>query len=172
MAPPRRTNLPLLDQHFPPQILERLREAGFEVAVIGGNPERIRVMKYHCAAFFERRADGTLELAQAPGYMFRGEVGRLWDAGYQKFWLLGPPTPRPASLQAGFAGSEPADKLQDERRRPAIAEELRALHNFSEELKAALEVPSFYNESIGTTSEITAYDRVTGRGSPARQRFS
>ncbi len=104
-------------------------------------------MKSEVAAVFERQGAG-LRLAEPPGYVFRGEIGRLWDAGYQKFWLLGPPTEEPFS----------------EPRRPATAEQLRALHDFQEELKYLLGVPSFYNESIGTTSEVTAYDRVQGRG--------
>src|SRR3990172_3465873 len=75
-------------------------------------------------------------------------LGRLRAAGYQKFWLLGPPTDEPFN----------------EPRRPALAEQLQALHAFSEELKSVLGVPSFYNESIGSTCEVTAYDRLKGRG--------
>ena len=144
-APP--TPKPLLTRTFPAQTLDRLRQASFACDTISKNPERIRVMKGEVAAVFERQGGG-LRLAEPPGYVFRGEIGRLWDAGYQKFWLLGPPTDEPFS----------------EPRRPATAEQLRALHNFQEELKYLLGVPSFYNESIGTTSEVTAYDRVKGRG--------
>ncbi|MFQ5664376.1 MAG: hypothetical protein ACE5HL_11150, partial [Terriglobia bacterium] len=140
----------------PAHLIERLRQAGFECATIGSNPERIRVLKHNCAALFERESNGQLRLAQPPGYLFRGEIGRLWDAGYQKFWLLGPPTEEPP-------GEAP---------RPALAEQLKALHRFSEELKSVLGIPSFYNESIGTTSEVTAYDRVRARSSGSRQRFS
>ena len=148
-SPP--TPKPLLTRTFPAQTLDRLRQAGFACDTIAKNPERIRVMKSEVAAVFERQgssASGELRLAEPPGYVFRGEIGRLWDAGYQKFWLLGPPTEEPFS----------------EPRRPATAEQLRALHDFQEELKYLLGVPSFYNESIGTTSEVTAYDRVQGRG--------
>lgn len=147
-APP--TPKPLLTRTFPAQTLDRLRQAGFACDTIAKNPERIRVMKSEVAAVFERQGSG-LRLAEPPGYVFRGEIGRLWDAGYQKFWLLGPPTEEPFS----------------EPRRPATAEQLRALHDFQEELKYLLGVPSFYNESIGTTSEVTAYDRVKGRGPSA-----
>ncbi len=142
------TPRPLSTRAFPPSVLDRLRTAGFDCAVIAQNPERVRVLKGEVAAVFERTAQGEFRLAQAPGYVFRGEIGRLWDAGYQKFWLLGAVTDEPFS----------------EPRRPATAVHLRALHDFSEELKHILGIPSFYNESIGTTSEVTAYDRVQGRG--------
>jgi len=142
------TPRPLATRGFPAASLERLRASGFDCATIAQNPERVRVLKGDVAAVFERTPRGEWRLAQAPGYVFRGEIGRLWDAGYQKFWLLGPVTDEPFS----------------EPRRPATAAQLRALHDFSEELKHLLGVPSFYNESIGTTSEVTAYDRVKGRG--------
>jgi hypothetical protein len=153
---------PLIEKLFPADVLERLRQAGFEVTAVGSSPERIRVLKHNCAAVFERQADpaggagGQLSLLQAPGYVFRGEIGRLWDAGYQKFWLLGPPTTDPFN----------------EPRRPALSEQLKALHHFSEELKAALGIPSFYNESIGTTNEVSAYDRLRGRNLATPRRVS
>lgn len=165
MAAPKETPKPLTTQVFPAKVLDPLRRAGFECTSISSSPERIRVMKHNCAALFERQADpragGELRLAQAPGYVFKGEIGRLWDAGYQKFWLLGPATPRQDSGQADEPFREP--------RRPALAEQLRALHDYSEELKSVLGIPSFYHESLGTTSEITAYDRVKGRGPAHRQ---
>jgi len=155
-----------LEKTFPASVLEVLRQAGFEVTTVSSSPERVRVLKHNCAALFERvgsptgrGAGGSLKLAQAPGYVFRGEIGRLWDAGYQKFWLFGPVIPRADSGQA----DEPWNPEASGARRPALAEHLKALHSFSEELKAALGIPSFYNESIGTTNELTAYDRLKGR---------
>jgi len=152
MAAPRETPKPLLTQSFPAGLPERLRAAGFECTSVSSSPERLRVMKHNSAALFERQADNAFRLAQPPGYVFKGEIGRLWDAGYQKFWLIGPATDEPFN----------------EPRRPALAEQLQALHAFSEELKSVLGVPSFYNESIGTTSEVTAYDRLKGRGPAPR----
>jgi len=152
MAGPKETPKPLLTESFPAALLDRLRAAGFECTSVSSSPERIRVMKHNSAALFERQADNAFRLAQPPGYLFKGEIGRLWDAGYQKFWLLGPPTDEPFS----------------EPRRPALAEQLQALHAFSEELKSVLGVPSFYNESIGSTCEVTAYDRLKGRGPDPR----
>jgi hypothetical protein len=131
------THKPLSTRAFPAAAVERLRAAGFDCAVIAQNPERVRALKGQVAVVFERTPQGELRLAQAPGYVFRGEIGRLWDAGYQKFWLLGPVTPRQDSGQADDPFNEP--------RRPATAEHLRALHDFSEELKHILGLPSFYN---------------------------
>jgi hypothetical protein len=147
MPAPKETPKPLLTQSFPASLVERLRAGGFECTSVSSSPERLRVMKHGCAALFERQADQTFRLAQPPGCVFKGEIGRLWDAGYQKFWLLGPPTDEP--------WSEP--------RRPAVAAQLESLHRFSEELKAVLGVPSFFNEALGTTSEVSTYDRLASR---------
>ncbi len=46
---------------------------------------------------------------------------------------------------------------------PALAEELKALHDFEEDLKEALGQESYYNESLGTVSTYYLYDRVEGR---------
>ncbi len=48
----------------------------------------------------------------------------------------------------------------------ATADHLKALHQFSEELKEALGLPSLYNESLGTVSESYQYDRVADRDKP------
>jgi hypothetical protein len=49
---------------------------------------------------------------------------------------------------------------------PASADHLKALQQFSEELKEGLGLPSLYNESLGTVSESYQYDRVKGRDQP------
>ena len=53
---------------------------------------------------------------------------------------------------------------------PATAEQLKNLQTFSEELKAALNLPSLYNESLGTVSEAYQYDRVEDRDKPVVER--
>src|SRR3989337_2855318 len=150
MAGPKETPKPLLTESFPAALLERLRAAGFECTSVSSSPECVRVMKHNSAALFERQPDGAFRLGQPPGYVFKGEIGRLWDAGYQKFWLLGPATPRSDSGQADEPFNEP--------RRPALAEQLQALHAFSEALKSVLGVPSFYHESIGSATPSNATD--------------
>jgi hypothetical protein len=49
---------------------------------------------------------------------------------------------------------------------PATADHLKALQQFSEELKEALGTPSLYNESLGTVSDSYQYDRVKDRDEP------
>ena len=46
---------------------------------------------------------------------------------------------------------------------PALATQLKSLHNFEEDLKEALGLPSLYNQSLGTTSDLHLYDRVEHR---------
>ncbi len=53
---------------------------------------------------------------------------------------------------------------------PASADHLKALHQFSEELKEALGTPSLYNESLGTVSESYQYDRIKDRDKPELER--
>jgi hypothetical protein len=49
---------------------------------------------------------------------------------------------------------------------PATADHLKALQQFSEEMKEALALPSLYNESLGTVSESYQYDRIKDRDQP------
>ena len=45
----------------------------------------------------------------------------------------------------------------------ALAEELKAIQNFQEDLREALCLEALYNESLGTVSNVYVYDRVEGR---------
>jgi hypothetical protein len=74
------------------------------------------------------------------GLLLGDEIGALVNRGYQVFWR----TPGGRSL-------------------PARATQLKALHNFEEDLKEGLGLPSLYNESLGTTSDLHLYDRVEDR---------
>ena len=53
---------------------------------------------------------------------------------------------------------------------PASADHLKAIHNFSEELKEATGSISLYNESLGTVSDRYMYDRVEDRDEPTSVR--
>ena len=81
-----------------------------------------------------------------PGYLMSGEISKLIDHGYQKV------------LKTSKAEY------------PATAEHLKALHDFSEELKKGLGMISLYNESLGTVSEAYVYDRVRDRDLPEAER--
>jgi hypothetical protein len=97
------------------------------------------VRKYGCAAEIAEAPDGTVEILARPGLLLNGEISRLLDRGYQKFFK--------------------SSKLEI----PATADHLRAVHEFSEELKEAAGATSLYNEALGTTSDVYHYDRVKGR---------
>ena len=122
------------------QLLERLRAAGFEVS-----PQQTHlahVQKGPCAAVLERSPDGQVRFAEHPGYLVGQFIARLEDRGFQKYlW-----TP--------------------ERSVPALAEHLTQIQSFDEQLKQALELPSLYNESLGTVSNRYLYDRLRGREHP------
>jgi hypothetical protein len=49
------------------------------------------------------------------------------------------------------------------RRIPAQAEELKALHEFEDDIKQALGLVNLYNTSLGTTTPKHMYDRVFKR---------
>ena len=51
------------------------------------------------------------------------------------------------------------------KRKPALADELKEIHNFQEDLREALGLTTLYNESLGTVSNLYVYDRVEGRDS-------
>ena len=124
-------------------ILSTLGTRRFDVAPAHGGakrgPNTFQVSKYGCAAEIGPAPDGGVEYLSRPGWVLNGEISRLLDRGYQKFL-------KTAKLEI-----------------PATAERLRAIHDFSEELKEATGGMSLYNESLGTTSDVYTYDRVKGR---------
>ena len=102
-------------------------------------PNAFQVRKYGCAAEIAAAPDGTVALLSRPGWLLNGEISRILDRGYQKFLK--------------------SSRLEI----PATADHLRAIHEFSQELKEASGSTSLYNESLGTTSDVYQYDRVKGR---------
>jgi hypothetical protein len=123
-----------------------LREHGFDILEAPGTQNRVFVKKYGCSAAIERAADGSVRLFAKPGYLVGSEIARLIDKGYQKFLKT--------------------TKTEI----PATADHLKALHEFSEELREATGQISLYNESLGTVSDRYVYDRVEGRDMPEAQR--
>jgi hypothetical protein len=105
----------------------------------GNGSKAFQVRKYGCAAEIAAAPDGTTMVLARPGWLLGGQIARLVDKGYQKFL-------KTAKLEI-----------------PATADHLRAIHEFSEELKEAAGATSLYNESLGTTSDRYVYDRVKGR---------
>jgi hypothetical protein len=126
-----------VEQRFFPKAIESLAALGFSV---GSTRGVVRVEKYGCGAEFRQGTDGQYQMTIIPTIMANGQFTRLWDAGYQKFLLT-----------------------DDGHKLPALALHLENLRKFNEELLTALGVPTFYNEALGSVSQISVYDRVKGR---------
>ena len=122
-----------------------LRDHGFDLLEAPGVQDRIFVKKYNCSAAVEKTGEG-LRIFAYPGYLIGGEIGKLVNRGYQQFFKT--------------------SKTEV----PATAEQRKALHQFTEELKNAIAATSLYNESLGTVSENYIYDRIVGRDDPAAQK--
>jgi len=124
-------------QRFQTALLDGLPAKGFQVSSTRGV---MRVEKYDCGAEFRRMPDGRYQMTVLPTLMLEGRFASLWDAGYQKFFIT-----------------------DDRRKVPARARQLQQMRQFNEELRSALGVPTYYNEALGSTCQITTYDRVSGR---------
>ena len=122
------------------------RDHGFEVMDAPGASGRVFLKKYQCSAAIERTEDGGVKIFAYPGYLINGEISKLVDQGYQKV----------LKTTKGIY--------------PASADHLKALHEFSEELKEGIGGVSLYNESLGTVSESYHYDRVLDRDMPQAER--
>lgn len=90
--------------------------------------------------------DGVPEIGEA-GLVIHGEIARLVHGGYQMFFVS-----------------------RDGHKMAALADHLRALHEFSEDLREALDITSMYNDGLGTVCTSHLYDRVKDRdrGEPKR----
>jgi|SRR6185369_16373875 len=116
-----------------------LRGHGFDILEAPGTNGRIFLKKNSVSAAVERDPDGNTKIFAYPGYLVGGEISKLINKGYQQVLK---------TTKTEIA---------------ATADHLKALHDFSEELKEATGLPSLYNESLGTVSESYHYDRVNGR---------
>jgi hypothetical protein len=132
------------------QVLQILRDNGFDVRSLPGVADEVAVGKYGAAAIIARNPRYSEKTAAEdeqhpviwiipPGWVLRGKISRLVDRGNQK--LFETPDARTAATAAA----------------------LKSLHRFSEELREAIGEPSLYNESLGTVSNSYLYDRVKGR---------
>jgi hypothetical protein len=124
--------------------LSQLQSQGFTVKPQSGSV--VRVSRDICAVDLSER-DNTVHISERAGIAMGNEIGMLVDGGFQKFFRT------------------PSGKTK-----PALAEELKALHDFEEDLKEGLGQQSYYNESLGTVSTFYLYDRVKDRdrGVPKR----
>lgn len=126
-----------VEDRFTSKQIESLAALGFAV---GSTRGVVRVEKYGSGAEFRKGSDDLYQMTVVPTIMLKGRFTRLWDAGYQKFLLT-----------------------DDGLKLPALAQHLSNLRRFNEELRTALGVPTFYNEALGSVSQVSVYDRVKGR---------
>ncbi len=126
-----------VDERFDAATLETLPSKGFQVSRTRGV---VRVEKYGSGVEFRHVPGGRFQMTILPTVLIDGQFTRLWDAGYQKFFIT-----------------------DEGRKIPALAEQLENMRKFNEELRSALGVPTYYNEALGSTCQVTEYDRVQGR---------
>jgi hypothetical protein len=127
------------------QRMEDLRKHGFTIAPAAGG--RVMVSRDGCAAVLESGPDGEPRVVERAGIVMTGGIAKLVDGGFQKFFIA------PNSAK-----------------KPALAAELKALHEFEEDLSEALGIETLYNQALGTVSTEYLYDRVQDRdrGVPKR----
>jgi len=132
------------------QVLQILRDNGFDVRTLPGVAGEVAVGKYGAAAIVAPNPKYTAKTGvedeqhpvvwiTTPGWVLRGKIATLVDHGNQKLFQT------------------------DTARSAATAPALKAVHRFSEELREVIGQPSLYNESLGTVSNSYLYDRVKGR---------
>jgi hypothetical protein len=117
--------------------LGALVDAGFAVRDRG--QLEVEVSRGDCAAMVHD-VPGGLPRIERFGILDGAEILRLVDGGFMK--LFESPAGAP---------------------RPALAADLKRLHDFHEDLDEALGIQTLYNESLGTVCDRHTYDRLSGR---------
>jgi hypothetical protein len=135
-----------IEQRAYDDVVNWLRDHGFDLIEAPGTQGRVFLKKYNVSAAIQKNDDGTAKIFAYPGYLVGSEISKLVNRGYQQFLKT--------------SKNEIA----------ATADHLKALHQFTEEFKEALGLPSLYNESLGTVSEAYQYDRIEDRDKPEPQR--
>src|ERR1700692_2569675 len=128
------------------EALNWLRDHGFDLIEAPGTQGRVFAKKYNVSAAIQKDGDDHVKIFAYPGYLISGEISKLVNKGYQQFLKT--------------------SKTEV----PATADHLKALQQFTEELKEALGLPTLYNESLGTVSESYQYDRIKDRDQPEVER--
>ena len=123
-------------------VRKKFEASGFQVAETPGNPRSLEVKKNGFTRHLELDASGAWIPSGHPLFNVRGLDCELEDRGYQKFWY------------------------HQGKRFPARLKEIKALHQFEQEVRYILGLKSLYHESLGSTSARTVYDRVEGRPDP------
>jgi hypothetical protein len=117
--------------------MSKARAAGFRVESTSGGT---RIERNGIACVVRPGEADVPRIAVRSGVVMGNEIGTLTDGGFQKFFCT------PSGVK-----------------KPALADELRAVHDFQEDLREALGLTVLYNEALGTVSNKYIYDRVKGR---------
>jgi hypothetical protein len=135
-----------MEQRMYDDVVNWLRDHGFDLIEAPGTQNRVFLKKHNVSAAIQKDEDSHAKIFAYPGYLVGTEIAKLVNRGYQQFLKT--------------------SKTEI----PATADHLNALHQFSEEFKEALGLPSLYNESLGTVSESYQYDRIVDRDKPKADR--
>lgn len=117
--------------------VDLLREAGFATEALPDG--RVKITKNGIGAVIGDEGKNQPEIERA-GVLLGSEIAVLLNRGFQMF------------LEAPSG-----------RRIAATADQLKALHQFEDDVKDALGLINLYNTSLGTTSRRHMYDRVFKR---------
>jgi hypothetical protein len=117
--------------------IDGLRSAGFSTAPASDGG--VAITRDGVGVVLKESGAQVTREARA-GVVMGNEIGSLVDGGYQKFF-----------------------RTPSGRNKPATAGELKAIHEFEEDLKEGFGLESLYNESLGTVSTFYLYDRVQDR---------
>lgn len=117
--------------------VQLLKKAGFGTETLSDG--RVKITKNGIGAIIGDEGKNQPEIERA-GVLVGSEIATLLNGGYQMFLHT------------------PSGK-----RLPATAEQLKTLHEFEDDVKAALDLVNLYNTSLGTTSPEHMYDRVYER---------
>ena len=131
------------EQHSFDERVSALKSLGFSSESDGKGGYKVSRGTY--AATVTDGADQGIK--QRAGLLIGKEIGHLANAGYQMFFRT----------DSGIT-------------RPARAEQLKALHDFTEDLREGLGEMSLYNQGLGTTTEAHLYDRVVDRDHGVKHR--
>jgi len=117
--------------------IDLLKKADFSAQPLPDG--RVRISKHGVAAVIGDEGKNQPDIEKA-GLLLGDEIATLLSRGYQMFL-----------------------ETPSGRRVPATAEQLRALHQFEDDVKEALDLVNLYNTSLGTTTPKHFYDRVYRR---------
>ena len=123
--------------------VDLLKQAGFGTEPLADG--RVKITKHGVGAIVGDEGKNQPNIEKA-GILVGPQIATLLSAGYQMFL-----------------------ETPDGKRFPALAQQLKALHEFEDDVKEALGLVNLYNTSLGTTSRRHEYDRVEGRSQTGKQ---